>query len=81
MGGGDGAEVTRTVVGADTTIKGVAYPLWMVPNVEKFRAELKIGAAFFAENEILEKRDVPVIPARAAHRVSGFVAPGSRCGY
>lgn len=79
MGGDNRTEITRTVVGADTTIKGVAYPLRMVPNVEELRAELKIGAVCVVEKEVFEKRNVPVVPPRAAHRVGWFVAPGSRC--
>ena len=66
MGGGNRAEVTRPVVGADTAVERVTCPLRMVPNVEKLRAELKIGAAVCVEKEVFEKRDVPVVPARTA---------------
>ena len=76
IGRRDGTEVAGAVVGDDATVQGVANPLRVVPNVEEFRAELETGAVLFVEEEIFEKRDIPIIAARAANTVMRFVTPG-----
>src|SRR5438270_8998272 len=54
----------------------------MVPSVKALGAELNLAATRFIEDELLEQRKVPVVPARTAQRVEAEVAPGSvsRCG-
>ncbi len=54
VGGGDSAEVTRAVVGADAAIQSVTDPLRVIPNIEELRAELEVGAAILVEREVLE---------------------------
>jgi hypothetical protein len=72
----DGTEVARAVVGADAAVQGVANPLRVVPNVEEFRAELETGPVLFVEQEVFEKRDIPIVAARAANTVMRLVTPG-----
>src|ERR1017187_6725320 len=76
IGRRDGTEVARAVVGADAAVQGVANPLRVVPNVEEFRAELETGAVLFVAEEVFEKRDIPIVAARAANTVMRFVTPG-----
>ena len=61
----DLAEVARTVVVAHATVLRAGVKLCVVPDVEELRAELDVAAAGFAEYEVLEKGDVPVVTARA----------------
>ena len=78
ISGGHGAEIARTKVDADSAVEGVPNPLRVVPNVEELRAELEIGTALFVEYEVLEERNIPVVPAGATNGIVWFVAPGSR---
>ena len=76
VSGRDSTKVARTKVGADAPIDRVPYPLRVVPDVKKLCTELKVRAALFAEEEVLEKGNIPVVAAGAAHTIVPFVAPG-----
>src|SRR5579859_185859 len=73
---GNCTEVARAEVGADAAVQSVANPLRVVPNVEVFGAELEKGAVLFVEEEVFEKRDIPIVAARAANTVMRFATPG-----
>ena len=49
----------------------------MVPEVEELGSELEIAAPRFAEHEVLEEGNVPVLTSRATDGVSRRVAPGA----
>src|SRR5580698_7556176 len=65
----DSAEVTGALVHADTSVVGVALELSMVPGVEGLKAKLDAAATGFADDEILEERQIPVVATRTAQRV------------
>ena len=68
-GGGDGAEVARSEIGADPSVLRVSDPLRVIPHVEELRAELEIGAALLREKEVLEDGKIPVVMAGATDEV------------
>jgi hypothetical protein len=74
IGRSDGTKVARAEVGADAAVLGVTNPLRVVPNVEEFRSKLETGVV---EEEVFEKRDIPIVAARAANTGMRFVLPGS----
>jgi len=78
IGRRDRAEVARSIVRADGKGKAqsVPNPLRVVPNVEEFGAELQPRTALFVEEEVFEKREIPIVAAGAANAVMRFVTPG-----
>src|ERR1700691_6391319 len=70
----DGAKVTGALVHADTSVVGIALELSMVPSVESLDAKLEPAAARFADYEILEERQIPVVATRTAQRVEPQIA-------
>ena len=78
VGGRDSTKVARTKVGADVApIDAIPYPLRVVPDVKKLCTELKVRSALFAEEEVLEEGNIPVVAARAAHTIMRCVSPGA----
>src|SRR5277367_4430564 len=75
VGTGHLAKVTGPEVSANAAVEGVADELGMVPDVEELGAELEITAARFAEHEVLEEGNIPVVATGAPHRIAGGVAP------
>ena len=57
----NGSEVAGTLVHADAAIVGIALELGMVPRIECLHTELESTATRFADYEIPEQRQVPVV--------------------
>src|SRR6266700_1497391 len=57
------------------TASGHAGDLRMVKGVKGFQPQFELAATSFADQEVLEHRQVPVVTARATHGVIGQVAP------
>ena len=60
------SEVAGSLVHADAAVVGIALELGMVPCVEGLDAELETTATRFADYEILEQRQVPVVSTGTA---------------
>lgn len=48
------------------TARSIAFQLSVIPHVEGVRPELEVAASALAQDELLEQREIPVIPTRAS---------------
>src|SRR5439155_26657480 len=71
----DLTEVACAEVVADSVVQSVALELCMVPQVEELRAKLKVAPSLFAEHEVLEQGNIPILATWPTDGVAFSVAP------
>ena len=76
-------EVACALVHADAAAMVVTWELRVVPGVEALRTELEATPAILADDEALEEREIPVVPARTAHDIVPeiAIAVGASCAH
>lgn len=76
------SEIARAEAGTDPLARTGSSltrssELRVVPGVEALRPELDTAAARFAEDELLEEREIPVLPTRGADGTIFEIAPSA----